>query len=281
MEIPLTARRRWLLAPPLYALLVRAFSDTSFAGDYFDADLALAAPGGALDVIAQVAAGRALLALLPAGRPGSHAPRHLAATLGWSWLLGLAFSAPLPTHNLALPFALAVAAGYRFLGPAAMVPRHERVMGAPRGTEHALWIAPLAAAALGLWLGHSPLDAAALVAALSIGPGAASRAHPATPLILSGLGIAVSLLPLLPFGIFFAAYPAIWSWLARAERRGLSLAAFVLGVVAATGAPLAAGLAIAAFSSATHHTSRRVAFLQTFLGVLAGVGLAWWLDPTA
>lgn len=81
--------------------------------------------------------GRALLACLPAGAPGGHAPRDLPATWAASHLLGLlatlagsrlvgeriaSSSAFLATLAVA---AVVLASALWFLGPLALVPRHE------------------------------------------------------------------------------------------------------------------------------------------------------------
>ncbi len=266
------ALRLALLLPPFLALVALGSeaSGVAFAGE-----------AGVPEALARLAGGRALLALLPPGRPGSHAPRHLAATLAWSWILGLAFASPLPAAGLAFPFAALVALGFAFLGPAKIVPRHERLLGAPRGAEHALWVAPLVAAAVALRFDHSPLDAAAIAAAVSVGPGATLRSQPRGSFALAGAGLVASWLPLAPAGALVAATCAAWSWIARAERRGLALAAIALGIVAAAGAPFAAGLAAIQFSASTAAPTRTQAFVQTALGAVAGSLLGWRFAVTA
>ena len=217
------------------------------------------APATLVTILTQLAAGRALLTLFPPGQPGSHAPRHLTATLGWSWLLGRPFASPSPLAGVGVPFALVVALAFAFLGPGRMEPRHDRAPGSARGVERiGLWF-PLALGAVALLRFPVPhaVDTSATAAALWIAPTAAQRASRSTALVLSTAGVLLLPFATRPAGLAALAAAAAVPWLVRADRRASWCVAFCLGSLAASGAWLAAGAGAAGLAVATARPARR------------------------
>lgn len=263
--------------------------------------------------------GRALLACLPAGAPGGHAPRDLPATWAASHLLGmfatLAVSRLVGEHVASsgaflagtAVAAVALASALWFLGPLALVPRHETprerasslawlvrsaaiavvlhgAFGAPRGdafgpAQHAFGLGrlPLAIQALnGLallaWIEHG-LERARAVPSVRAACALAGAivVHREGFADGTGTGLLASL------GLVAGAASSI-AWLRRADRRELVLSAagFATCALAARGG---IGLALAAGAwvcTATARPSlrRAVTLVVPWIGCAALLGLS-------
>jgi hypothetical protein len=252
--------------------------------------------------------GRAWLAWLPPGRPGSHAPRSLAATWGASHVLGagwlylvsradVAGWIPDPAHlplTLGLPLLLLVLRLVTL--PAGFVPRHEPP--AQRATLFSRACAVAAALAViglprafgGAW--PDPMAAAGALAGLALlahGLETARTPAWARGLALVALGSAFGALVVSidPSGSAAAGWTLATTaaggagavaWIRRADARGLALVAL---------APLAAGAyevelallpgAVSLWASAATPAPARARALTWTLFGLAPLGLIAWL----
>ncbi len=241
-----------------------------------------------IQLLILVAAGRALLSLLPAGRPGGHSLGELPATLAASWLLGMLVQfvtcrMGLPVPEIAIGFTLAVTVGWRLFGTGALVPLHVQRLQ-PRGWVGWLpWILPVA------WLvAGSPTEYSGVwmfqptrISAFVLIERGLRQARCTPGVTASALGI-VGLLPVLgPFGMpggltLGAAAAVAAGWILRAERRALWLSAGVLAMSMTSWLALALPVAVLA---ATPAPSRRRALLP--LGLGAAILVAWLLHRGA
>lgn len=230
-----------------------------------------------LSLLLALVAGRLGLLLLPSGEAGTRSPFGASDTLAPVLVLGLAvreFGAVLGVGDLAL-VALALLALLRLaLGPAALVPRHERVE-APlpqtvRWTNAALWILALvfavalelpglAASVFVAWLFRAalerlavalPLRSVGAACAFMLAVGATSQTRDAEQLIA--------------FALAFGAGALATGWVRRADRRDLALACLA---AAAVPSPVSGIVLLAGVFAAT----RRASLARSW--VLVGLGL--------
>ena len=242
----------------------------------------LAAMAPWIEALATLSAGRAVLSLLPAGRPGGHSAAELPATASASWLLGWVLW-PLPgAVGLAplhawLGFTAAVTIGWRIYGLGALVPRHEPLL-ARRGAI--AWAGVGAAAglvAVGGWKAPTA-ELTVLAAGLVLMEGELRRLRlaPVLGALVLALASTAAFWPELRTGagLAAAALAATRGWLARAERRGLWISA---GLAAGLAAPLVVGPAAALLVLATHSASRR----RALTAALVAVAGSWILAERA
>jgi hypothetical protein len=222
-----------------------------------------------LGPLAVLAVGRILLAWLPPGAPGAHAPRELAWTLGASYALGLAALvlehqllsaaelAVVPLWAIFAPWAVLLVARLATL-PGALVPRHEPDAPPAGWPARAVWLAAVAGV---LWFAaHAPDQRAQLLHALKLDQRALDAANWLALLALADFGleraralpgqralIALVLAALgawrafdQPSGVLsasalccIACAAGTIAWLRRADRRGLWLAIVCASGVAA------------------------------------------------
>ena len=239
-----------------------------------------------------LAAGRALLSLLPPGRPGGHSLGELPGTLAASWLLGMLVQHTL--WRLGLPvleglglFPLAVAILWQLFGTGALVPRHAQQLEPRRWFELLPWILPIvwvSTAAPSPWTGVWTFTASRIAAFVLIERGL--RQARCTPQVTAAALAVAGLLPVLgplgmPGGLLLGASAALASgWILRAERRALWLSAGVLATSVTSWFALAVPVAVFGLTAAP---SRRRALLPLGLGVLGLAALLLHRDapPTA
>ncbi len=235
-----------------------------------------------------VAAGRVLLAFLPAGEVGAHDLRSLPVTLATSLVIGCLATTPLaglvpsyyPVYALVLVLALLRWATL----PGAMVPR-QRVTGEPFGRLDA-WLG-LVAVAWAALLSRSAGGVQALVwLALAVllfhGLGVARRRRSGRYALvclmalacapLEGLVTLDALLPALSLGTGAA---FLVGWLRRADRRAGALAGIGFGSLFLGGCEALALAGALVFVLASHPRQRR--FALGWVGTTASLALvlAW------
>ena len=243
-----------------------------------------------LGTLLALAAGRTLLALLPAGAAGSHTPRKLAETAllvalfgGWLWMLSFALASFLGASIELLPLALVSLLGlvrWR-LGPHEFVPQHE--LREPRRGWLARLVLGLAIAAsfTPLFRGESGPAAlgCALIATIAWWIARtlerAGRSPLGAALIASGFvafdqrvvrsdALAVCALQAL---VALAASGQV-GWLRRADARERALALFG-ACAAALFDPLVAIAGLASCWATTHRNARKALRGATLLALVA------------
>lgn len=283
---PVSRLPRWLLGGLLWAALL-AHGAVLVSSPWWLEPAPSGIPWSRLGALAgALLFGRVLLAWLPPGEVGGHAPRALPATLATSLALGGPLVARLAgeTAWLAAGIGLALALLARVLTlPGAMVPRHG-VAAEPWRAWDAL------AAGLGLlWSGlllASPGGssgllgfASALLVFQALGVARRARAGrqallalgAATPLVASE-GVALRALALA------LGAAALVPWLRRHDRRAGALAGIGFGSLFLGGPDPLAFAAALVFVSASHPRQRR--FAASWVGAAGALAaLAWLLAP--
>lgn len=235
--------------------------------------------------------GRIVLALLPPGEVGSHAPRSLGRTLATSLVLGrLALAATSEesswVRGVTLGVALVAVLGLtRWITlPGAMVPRH-RVEPEPRMSFEGLLVLVCVGWGALLLACEAPGEALAwfalgVCAFHALGVARRARLGRYAVLVLGGLCAAsvpagAGLPPTLGLGLGAC---SLVPWLRRADRRAGALAALGFGSLFLVGPdPLALAAALV-FVLASHARQRR--FALTAILVVGALALARaWLSP--